>query len=95
MTSTYSNVVRKKKKNIVAFTDSILKTLHMGELNCYIDGGKVHLNSFPGSKVNQLNHYIYNIYSGRVSIRCCCNPYVGINDLLKGMSNNSLPVLIM
>ena len=29
MTSTYSNVVRNKRKNIVLFTDSILKTLRM------------------------------------------------------------------
>ena len=57
MTSTYSNVVRNKKKNIVLFTDSILKTLRMGELNRHINGGKVHLKSFPGSKANQLNHH--------------------------------------
>ena len=43
MTSTCSNVVRNKKKNIVLFTDSILKTLPMGELNRYINGGRVHL----------------------------------------------------
>ena len=43
MTSTYSNVVRNKKINIVLFTDSILKTLRMGELNRYVDGGKAHL----------------------------------------------------
>ena len=56
-TSTYGNVVRNKKKNIVLFTDSILKTLRMGELNRYINGGKVNLKSFPGSEAKQLNHH--------------------------------------
>ena len=37
----YSNLVRNKKKNIVLFTDSILKTLRMGKLNCYINGGRL------------------------------------------------------
>ena len=55
--STYSNVVRNKKNKIVLFTDSILKILRMGELNCHVNGGKVHLKSFPGSKAKQLNHH--------------------------------------
>ena len=38
--STYCNFVRNEKKNIVLFTDSILKTLVMGELNCYINEGR-------------------------------------------------------
>ena len=49
--------MRNKKKNIVLFTDSILKTLRMGELNRYINGGKVNLKSFPGSEAKQLNHH--------------------------------------
>ena len=86
MTSTYSNVVRNKKKNIVLFTDSILKTLRMGELNRHINGGKVHLKSFPGSKANQLNHHTIPIleeyqYDAAVI-------HVGVSDLLKGMPNN-------
>ena len=52
MTSTYSNVVRNAKKNIVLFTNSILKTLRTDELNGYINGGKVYFKSFPGSKAN-------------------------------------------
>ena len=57
MTSTYRNAMRNRKKNIVPFTDSILKTLCMGELNRYINGGKIYLKSFPWSKANQLNHH--------------------------------------
>lgn len=45
-TSTYSNIMGNKKKNIVLFIDSILKTLYVGEINHYIDGGKVRLKSF-------------------------------------------------
>ena len=81
MTSTYSNVVRNKKKNIVLFTDSILKTLRMGELNRHINGGKVHLKSFPGSKANQLNHHTiplleehqYDAAAIHVTVDSICN----------------------
>ena len=41
--------VRNKEKNIVLLADSILmNTLCIGERNRYINGGKVHLKSFPG-----------------------------------------------
>ena len=86
MTSTYSNVVRNKKKNIVLFTGSILKTLRMGELNRHINGGKVHLKSFPGSKANQLNHHTIPILEEHQYDAAAI--HVGINDLLKGMPNN-------
>ena len=86
MTSAYSNVVRNKKKNIELFTDSILKTLLMGELNRHINGGKVHLKSFPGSKANQLNHHTIPILEEHQYDAAAI--HVGINDLLKGMPNN-------
>ena len=86
MTSTYSNVVRNKKKNIVLFTDSILKTLRMSELNRHINGGKVHLKSFPGSKANQLNHHTIPILEEHQYDAAAI--HVVINDLLKGMPNN-------
>ena len=86
MTSTYSNVVRNKKKNIVLFTDSILKALRMGELNRHINGGKVHLKSFPESKANQLNHHTIPILEEHQYDTAAI--HVGINYLLKGMPNN-------
>ena len=86
ITSTYSNVVRNKKKNIVLFTDSILKTLRMGELNRHINGGRVHLKSFPGSEAKQLNHHTIPILEEHQYDAAAI--HVGINDLLKGMSNN-------
>ena len=76
----------KYKKNIVLFTDSILKPLRIGELNRYINGGKVCLKSFSGSKANQLSHHpIYILEEHQYSAAAI---HVGINDLLKGMPNN-------
>ena len=86
MTSTYSNVVRNKKKNIVLFTNSIPKTLCMGELNCHINGRKDHLKSFPGSKANQLNHHTVTLMEEHQYDAAAI--HVRINDLLKGMANN-------
>ena len=86
MTTTYSNVVRNKKKNIALFTDSILKTLRMGELNRHINDGKVHLKSFPGSKANQLNHHTIPILEEHQYDAAAI--HVRVNDLLKGMPNN-------
>ena len=79
--------MRNKIKNIVLFTDSILKTLRMGELNRHINGGKVHLKSFPGSKANQLNHHIIPILEEHQYDAAAI--HVGVNNLLKGMSCNS------
>ena len=45
ITSTYSNDVRYNSKNIVLPTTSILKTLHIGELNRYVKSEKVNLKS--------------------------------------------------
>lgn len=50
--------MRYESKNIVHFTESILKTIRMRKLNRYAEGGKVCLKSFPGSKTKQLNHTI-------------------------------------
>ena len=68
------------------FTDSILNTLRMGELNHHINGRKVHLKPFPGSKANQLNHHTIPILEEHQCDAAAI--HVGINDLLKGMPNN-------
>ena len=83
ITSTYCNVARNKKKNIMLFTDSILKALSIGELNCLINSGKVHFKSFPGSKANQLNHHAMPILEEHQDDSAAI--HVGTNDLLKGM----------
>ena len=46
-----------KKKKVVLFTDSILKTLSMGKFNSCINGANVQLKSFPGCKAMQLDHH--------------------------------------
>ena len=97
MTSTYSNVVRNKKKNIVLFTDSILKTLRMGKyVNMWMCMGmwtKSSHKRWEGSfeiiswvKANQLNHHIIPILEEHQYD--AAEIYVGIDDLLKGMPNN-------
>ena len=58
----------------------------MGELNRHINGGKVHLKSFPGSKANQLNHHTIPILEEHQYDAAAI--HVVINDLLKGMPNN-------
>ena len=76
--------MRSKKKYIALY--SILKTLCIGELNHQINGGKVHLKSFPGSKAIQLNHHTIPILEEHQSDAAAI--HVRINDLLSRMFNN-------
>lgn len=62
VTSNYSNTVRRNIKNAVFFTNSILKTLRMGELKCYVIVGRTILNNFLGSKASQLNQHTVPIH---------------------------------
>ena len=49
--SSYSNIVSRKKKKIVIFSDSILKNLRMEEFNSFVvKEGEVYLKVFPGPK---------------------------------------------
>ena len=57
----------------------------MGELNRYINGGKDHLKSFPGSKANQLNHHTIPVLEEQYEAAAI---HIAINDLLKGIPNN-------
>ena len=58
----------------------------MGELNRHINGGKVHLKSFPGSKANQLNHHTiplleehqYDAAAIHVTVDSICNDILEI-----------------
>ena len=45
-------------KNVVIFSDNIVKGLKMKQFNLHIHGGKVYLKAFPGAKIDQLNHHI-------------------------------------
>ena len=44
--STFSNAVRRKRKKIILYRDSILKDLRMGEFNSFIKEGQVYLKAF-------------------------------------------------
>ena len=46
-----------KTKNVVVFTDNMLKSLLMKELNKHSRGDIVHLISFRGSKAEQMDHH--------------------------------------
>ena len=53
----------------------------MGEFDCYIKGGKVHLKSFPRLKAKQLNHHTIPILKERQYDAAVI--HVRITDLLK------------
>ena len=62
--SSYSNIVSKKKKKIVTFSDSILKKLHVGEFNSFVKEGEDYLKAFPGAKATQLNYQTTPVIQG-------------------------------
>ena len=56
--STFNNAIaRKKKKKVVLFTDSTLKTLSMGKFNSCINGANVQLKSFSRCKAMEFDHH--------------------------------------
>ena len=77
-----------KKKKVVLFTDSILKTLSMGKLNSCINGANVQLKSFPGCKAMQLDHHTIPILQEQYYD--AAGIHVGINDLLNSSSKKSV-----
>ena len=84
--SSYSNIVSRKKKKIVIFSDSILKNLRMEEFNSFVKEGEVYLKAFPGAKANQLNYQTIPAIQGNNYDAAAI--HVGINDLLS--SNKSV-----
>ena len=73
-----------KKKKVVLFTDSVLKTLSMGKFNSCISGANVQLKSFPGCKAMQLDHHTIPILQEQYYD--AAGIHVGINDLLNSSS---------
>ena len=76
--------IKKKSKNILVLTDSMLKTSRTDELNESLQEGKAYLNASPAPKAKQLNHHATAVlaqhhYDSTVI-------HVGINDLLNGFS---------
>ena len=62
--SSYSNILSRKKKKIVMFSDSIFKNLRMKEVNSFVKEGEVYLKAFPGAKANHLNYQTIPIIQG-------------------------------
>ena len=62
--TSYSNMVKQKPKNVVIFTDSMLKSLRMKKFNKYLNGGIAHLQPFSGSKAKQIDHHVIPILEG-------------------------------
>ena len=81
----YSNIVKQNPKNVVIFTDSMLKSLRMKEFNKNLNGGIAHLKPFPGSKAKQMDHYDIPILKEHQYDAAVI--HVGINDLLKSRTN--------
>ena len=69
-----------KKRNVVLFTNSILKTLSMRKFNSCINGGNVQLKSFLGCKAMPLAHLRIPILQEQYYD--AAGVHVGINDLL-------------
>ena len=85
---TFHNAIARKKKKVVLFTDSILKTSSMGKFNSYISAANVQLKSFPGCKAMQLGHHAILILQEQYYD--AAGIHVGINDLLNSSSKKSV-----
>ena len=84
--SYYSNIVSRKMRKIVIFSDSISENLRMEEFNSFVKEGEVCLKAFSGSKANQLNFQTIPVIQGNNYDEVAI--HVGINDLLS--SNKSV-----
>ena len=84
--SSYSNIVSRKKKKIVKFSDSILKNLPIEEFNSFVKEGQVYLEAFPGPNANHLNYQTIPVIQENNYDAAAI--HVGINDLLS--SNKSV-----
>ena len=88
ITNSYADIASPKMKNVVIFSDSMVKGLKMKQFNSHIHGGKVYLKAFPDAKVDQLNHHVKTTlekYKYNAAII-----HVGINDILRSKGENEV-----
>ena len=88
ITNSYADIVSPKMKSFVIFSDSKIQGLKMKQFNSYIQGGKVYLKAFHGTKADQLNHHVKLIlekykYDAAVI-------HVVINDILRSKDENEV-----
>ena len=92
----YGNTGNTKRKDIALFADSIPEGMGMKDMNSRINGGKIHLKSFPGAKATKLNHYIKPTLEEYKYD--CAIIHVGINDIIRNKNDadlNNLPDSIL
>ena len=80
MKTTCRGEMKKKRKNILLLTHSLLKKLLMGGFNKLLKEGTAYLKYFPGAKAKEFNYHSTTIlsehqYNAAVTL-------VGINDLV-------------
>ena len=80
-------LLRKKRKKIVLFSDSILKSLQMGEFSSFIKKGGVFLKAFLETKARQLNHYTIPLLEDNTYDAAAI--HVSINDLLSNVKSTN------
>ena len=85
MGTSYSNIIKQNPKNVVIFTDSMLKSLRTKEFNKYLNGRIAHLKPFPGTKEKQMDHHVIPILEEHQYDAAVI--HVGIKDLLKSLTN--------
>ena len=55
--------------------------MKMKHLNSQVNEGRIHLKAFPGSKANQLNHYVISTLE-EFDYDCAIRIHVGIDSIL-------------
>ena len=83
-------------KNVVIFSDSMVKGLKMKQFNSHMHGGKVYLKGFPGAKADEPNPHVKpsldeHKYDAAII-------HVRINDILRSKGEkevNDIPRKIM
>ena len=88
--SNYSDIVERKPKNIIVFSDSMLKDTRMGEFNKHLRNGKAHLKVFTGVRASQLDYH--TIPSLDDHVYDIAAVHVGVNDLLQGQYEKNVDI---
>ena len=88
--SNYSDIVERKPKNIIVFSDSMLNDTRMGEFNKHLRNGKAHLKVFTGVRASQLDYH--TIPSLDDHVYDIAAVHVGVNDLLQGQYEKNVDI---
>ena len=85
-------LLSKGQRDILIFTDSIPKGIHIRELNSFIKNSKTEMLSFPGATSKEVLHYLdvhlTNSSADDVFV------HVGVDDLSKDNSKSKIEILV-